>query len=284
MSFLYTEHIKRIEIPSYKNKTDLWLFGDVHRDTQSCEVERWHDWLKKARNTDAYYISMGDTHDFASASEKKSLQKADLHETTLEKFDQIVTEMNRKFCGEIGFMRDKLLCMVDGNHNWLLANGKTSTDDLAERMNSISVGWLCHYTWLFSFKDHGKGNNLAIRFVLCHGKAGGKTAGITITQVDDLKRVFPVADVYVMGHDHQRGAWPVSVLVPSQSTNEIKQKRQLLCRSGSFKKAYVDGHASYEVGKLFKPSDLGALKLTISFNRSQKNGTDILSPYIEATI
>ena len=118
---------------------------------------------------------------------------------------------------------------------------------------------------------------MAVHFVLCHGRAGGKTFGITINQVGDLKQLFPVADVFCMAHDHQRTAHPVSVLVPMRKKEGgyiIKQKRQFLCRSGSFVKAYQDGSDSYEVFRLYKPSDLGALKLTINIHRDYKDDVD----------
>ena len=79
----------------------------------------------------------------------------------------------------------------------------------------------------------------------------------------------------------------MSVLVPSQSKDgvyKLKQKRQFLCRSGSFKKAYTADSSSYEVGRLLKPSDLGALKLTIGFHRDSSDGKDIVITDITAEV
>lgn len=283
MSFLYTERIKRIELPDHRTPVNIWFFGDIHRDTDACDVDRWKTWLKTAKDDDAYFVGMGDFHDFTSTSEKKALVRAGLHETTLETFDHHVQKLNRDFAKEIGFMRGKLLCLVEGNHNWKFANSKTSTEDLAERLDTECVGWLCHYTLIFSFKNRSLTKS-AIRMVLCHGRAGGKTAGITINQVDYLRTLFPVADLYVMGHDHQVGAWPESVLVPDSMTSKVRQKRQLLCRSGSYKRAYVDGRESYEVSKLLRPADLGSLKLTINFTRNRKSDSDIIEHYIKSEI
>ena len=91
-----------------------------------------------------------------------------------------------------------------------------------------------------------------------------------------------------MGHDHQRGAWPTSCLVPSfrrgkdQDEVELKQKRQFLCRSGSFKRAYVDNTIGYEIGRVLRPADLGALRLDIGFHRDRKDGNDIMITDITA--
>jgi hypothetical protein len=89
-----------------------------------------------------------------------------------------------------------------------------------------------------------------------------------------------------MGHDHQRTAHPVSILVPQKAPNKyyVKQKRQFLCRSGSFVKAYQNESDSYEIFRLYKPSDLGALKLVINFHRDRKDGIDRTITDIQAII
>jgi hypothetical protein len=137
------------------------------------------------------------------------------------------------------------------------------------------------------FTSNGKrhGTSFFIYIVACHGRAGGKLAGSSINQVEDLKKIFPIADIYIMGHDHQRGAWPTSILLPGDQGTGIKQKRQFLARSGSFKKGYTSGVASYEVGSLYRPSDMGAVQFSISLHRQkEKNGYERIITDIKATI
>jgi hypothetical protein len=265
----------------------LWLFGDIHRDTKNCDVDRWKWFLKRAKETmdeNTYFIGMGDYHDFASTKEKKFLDGTGIHETTRDRFDEMAERHNRELAAELSFMRGRILGLVVGNHSWVFKNGKTSTEDLAERLDTKDLGWLCHYTMIIRTGGH-KTNN-AVHAILCHGKAGGKTFGVTVNQVGDLKTIFPVADFYCMGHDHQRIAHPCTVLVPCQCKDsyQIKQKRQLLCRSGSFLKAYQEGTDSYEIFRLYKPADLGALKLTINFHRDLKGGIDRIITDISAEI
>ena len=232
-----------------------------------------------------YFIGMGDYHDFASTREKKYLASDGIHESTRNLMDELAEKHNRDFAEEISFMRGHILGFLEGNHSWKFQTGKTSTEDLAERLGTKDLGWLCHYT-LVCRSTGAYHMAPAIHAVLCHGKAGGKTLGITVNQVGDLKNIFPVADLYVEGHDHQRIAHPCSVLVPSNGKYgyTIKQKRQLLCRSGSFVKAYQDGSNSYEIFRLYRPSDLGALKVIISFHRDAKNGEERVITDISAEI
>lgn len=277
----YTYKTKQITIPCQLNdKHKLIPFGDVHRDTLGCDEDRWQWFLKKSETTtienpSTWFLSMGDTHDFGSFSEVKKIKASALHQTTMEKFDMMAQEDNRKFCQEIGFMRGKMLGFIEGNHGWVMSDGKTANEDLAERMGSESLGWLCHYTLNFQFKDRNKGTQ-NVYIVACHGKAGGKTAGNSVNQVDWLRNIFPAADIYIMAHDHERWIRPVNVLMPVTAKGgiKLKQKRQLLCRSGSFLKGYHDGSSSYTVAGLFRPSDLGSIQIDISFHRDQRDGED----------
>ena len=278
---------RRIQLKS-TDTINLWLWGDVHYDLDSCDRDRFKWFLQRAAKDDpelTYYMGLGDYHDFASTKEQATLKKTNLHKQTIERFDMQVQRENRQFANMIKQMRGKLLGLIHGNHGWSFLDGTNSTDDLASRMGTDALGWLCHYTIAFDFPD--RNSSAVIYIVACHGKAGGKTHGITINQVADLKTIFPIADIYVMGHDHQRAAHPCSVIIPSYNTADstmLKQKRQFLCRSGSFKKAYQEGQDCYEVGALYKPSDLGALKLRISFHRDRNKSHDRFITDIEAII
>lgn len=277
----YTYKTKQITVEcNLGDKHKIIPFGDVHRDTLGCDEDRWRWFLKKSETTtienpSTWFLSMGDTHDFGSFSEVKKIKASALHQTTMEKFDMMAQEDNRKFCQEIGFMRGKMLGFIEGNHGWVMSDGKTANEDLAERMGSESLGWLCHYTLNFQFKDRSKGSQ-NVYIVACHGKAGGKTAGNSVNQVDWLRNIFPAADIYIMAHDHERWVRPVNVLTPviAKGGVKLKQKRQLLCRSGSFLKGYHDGASSYTVAGLFRPSDLGSIQIEISFHRDHRDGED----------
>ena len=284
METIYTVKSSRIKLSSFNDSINLWLWGDVHRDAVGCDEERWKHFLRKSAQDDpkkTYYIGMGDYHDLASSTEQKHLNRDSLHETTMESLDDLVEKNNVSFAKEIDHMRGHLLGLIDGNHNWRFPDGRTASEDLANKMECQHLGWLCHYTITF---DIG-GKSINVHLVLCHGRAGGKRAGTSINQVEDLKNIFPIEDIYCMGHDHNRGAWPVNVLHPVSNKGEvkIKQKRQFLCRSGAFLKAYEKDTSNYATGRLLRPSDLGALKLNISFHRDRKDGDRVITD-IEAVI
>jgi hypothetical protein len=280
MERVYKTITREVKLDNFKDKIKLWCFGDVHRFTKSCDEERWKWFLQSAKSTNdknTYYLGLGDYMDFASTKEQKILR--DAHSQTVEDFGAIVKDRNKTFAGEMEFMKPNILGLIDGNHGWTFQDGTTGTEDLAKRLDTLYLGWLCHYT-MKVFLPSAKNKTVSIDIVACHGRAGGKTAGASVNQLDDVKNIFPVADLYIMGHDHQRLARPVSVLVPSYDNNNqryMKQKRQFLCRSGSFKKAYVPDNSGYEVGRLLRPADLGALQIEICFHRDTSEGDRIIT-------
>lgn len=284
METVFTNHTYNIEIDTLSEITNLWFWGDSHKGCKGHDEDRFNWFLKKAAkdNPDnTYYLGLGDYFDFASTSEQKEMKSGKLHETTMALFDEMVETKTREFAGQIKQMRGKTIGMIEGNHSWTFKNGQTATKDLCERLDTKEIGWLSHITLKILIKSHQK--TYFVTIIACHGKAGGKLAGSSINQVEDLKRIFPVADIYVMGHDHQRFAVPQTILMGLSYKNKvyIKQKRQFLCRAGSFLKSYTENASEYVTGRLLKPSDLGALKLEVSFHRD-KNG--LIKTDIEAII
>jgi len=287
METIYTVKSKEIILNSFDDYIDLWFWGDVHRDAKGCDVDRWKNFLSEAKKDDqgkTWYMGLGDYHDFASDREQNKLLKEGyaLHETTMDNIHELVEKRNRKFSMEIKQMNGKLLGLLDGNHNWKFPNGVTASEDLSNRMGCEHLGWLCYFTIKLKVKNSSR--YITVDIVACHGKGGGKRAGASINQVEDLKSIFPLADIYVMGHDHQLWVRPTDVLHKPRELKELKQKTQYLCRSGSFKKAYEPDKSGYEIGRLLKPATLGALKLRLSVVRNRTDGKDRLIPRIKATI
>lgn len=282
METTYKTHTRDLELKSYKDYFNIWFFGDVHRDSEACDADRWKWFLKKAANDDpekTYYFGLGDYHDFASYSEQKALKNSGLHEQTMQRLHKMVRSDIDFFHDEAKQMDGRMLGMVEGNHTWTFDDGATATEVLAEKFHSQYLGWLCHYTLTVNFKNNRSQN---IYIVACHGKAGGKRIGTSINQLEDMKTIFPIADVYVMGHNHDRGAWPIDILIPSRR-GDMKQKRQFLVRSGSFLKGYEPNTNSYVASRLLRPADIGAIKLNFSFHRDREEGDRIITD-ITATI
>jgi len=283
---VFNMHHVDIQLNSLNDKFVIYPVSDVHRETPLCDVDRWKGFLAHTKQEIAdgqqtYFIGIGDWNDFAAWGDRKKLRNASLHESTIIRLDEGALRDQQSIVDELAFTKDRWVGMIQGNHRWeytLLPDmeGMSSEDYYAEQLNTRNLGDAAYIRLSVSFKTKPSMSR-KIDIVTYHGKAGGKLAGTTINQVDDLKRVFPEADIYITGHDHRKVAVPTTTLwASSQKKGNMKltQKRQWLMRSGSFLRGYVEGESSYIVRKMLAPTDLGVVKIKCGFKRDQRDGDD----------
>jgi hypothetical protein len=284
---IFTTHVKHVELEKPSTVLPFYPFGDMHRDSKACDVGRWKNFLREYKSHEkALSLCLGDTNDFASFSGRKKIDKADMHDEEMNKLDTWVMIDEDVVFDEMGFMGDDCLGLVEGNHGWLYSSGpykgRTSAESLADRMGCPYLGDLAYIRVAFSFKNTNKQAHIDI--LACHGKAGGKLLGTSVNQIADLMPLFPMVDIYIMGHDHQRYGHPTSTMFVQKSHGAdkliVKQKRQWLCRSGSFLKVFEEDVPSYMIGRYKKPNELGIIRLDMSFIRSCSGGHDVLMPDI----
>jgi len=260
--------------------------GDVHRETDNCDTERWKAFLKhlkKDLKKSTVLIGTGDWNDFAAWGDRRKIRNANLHESTVNELDRSALNHCTQMLDELWFAKDNFAGLIQGNHRWEWSfgdlAGKSSDDYYAERLNCPNLGELGYIRIHVKYKNTNKSHIVDV--VMHHGKAGGKLAGSTINQVDDLRAIFPDADVYIMGHDHRKVAVPVTVLkVHCRYKGKglmVKQKRQWLTRSGAFLRGYVEKKANYIVRALLRPTDLGIIKILCRGNRDNTGGKDIVT-------
>src|SRR3990167_7450366 len=93
---IFSIHKYDIIFDEYNEPIYLFPFGDVHRSSDNCDVDRWLeflDWAKSKKR--AYFLGMGDYDDLASASERIILGNKALHESTKDTI-QGLYEINTK--------------------------------------------------------------------------------------------------------------------------------------------------------------------------------------------
>ena len=271
MRGLFTTHMMKHRM-SIHDTLKIIPFGDVHRDSRACDVDRWNNFNKRYRDCDGntLFVGMGDYNDFASTSERRQLRSIKLHESTIQSFDDTARANMLNFCNDINHMRGKLIGIMDGNHKWDYIDSKTDGEEMAERFGTKYLGNLSYIRIQIDFVE--RNTRISVDLFVSHGKSGGKLAGTTFNKVDDMRTVCPGADIYIMGHDHRKGGVPITSLeVNGKTSLTVRQKRQWLCRSGSFLKGYIDGQVNYVSNAMLRPTDLGTIRLEIDFKRVYKN-------------
>lgn len=268
------------EIPRKGTTLTIQPFGDVHRDSPNCDVDKWKRFLrhcKEHHNRHTYYLGMGDLMDFASFSERKVLST--VHESTLAKMDDVAMRDLEKFADEISFMKGNLLGLHHGNHEWKFRDGRLATEVLCEMLDCPFLGYAAYIRLVACCK--GTTVALSTAIFSSHGKGGGQLLGSPYNAVEKMAKIFHDADIYLMGHDHHKGAVSRTTLYIDNHLN-MGQKRQWFGRTGSFLKGWVNDEPSYCIGRLYSPTDLGTIKFAVTISRSKKHGIDRMCKDIHA--
>jgi len=261
----------KFEIPfkKYGKVINLVPFGDVHRSAPLCHVEKWHEWLDWAKNLDnAWFIGMGDYDDLASESERAILNNAYLHDSTVETLDSLYRGYVSRFAKEIGFMKGRLIGMIEGNHYSKISSGITTTHLLCEKMDCKYLGVSAFIRVILRRDIH---HTHRIDIWAHHGLGGGRTVGSSLNKVENMVDAAD-ADIYLMGHDHKKGVVPKSRLKLSESRNVLtmENRKILLIRTGGFLRGYVDQKQSYIADRAYSPADIGTVLINITPQRKHR--------------
>jgi hypothetical protein len=165
-------------------------------------------------------------------------------------------------------MRGKLIGFVEGNHFFKFGSNITSTQYLCEKMG-------CKYLGASSFirlsLTHGGNSRTKVDMFVHHGKGASRLVGGSLNTVQQMAECA-VADVYLMGHDHKKSAGMSSRLELTEGSGgvNLRERRLLYARTGSFLKSYEPDRASYVVKALLNPSDIGYVKIEITPVRKQR--------------
>ena len=272
---LFTVHKFEIPFDNYNEPIYLFPFGDIHRSAPNCDVGRWQEFLSWARNKDrAYFFGMGDYDDIASSSERAILTNKNLHDSTLTSLDNYYKKETQNFYDEIGFMKGRLIGLIEGNHYQELLAGMTTTQWLADKMECKYLG--CSTLTRLVFRKKGRNSPQHIDIFAHHGKGAARLVGGSLNKVENMIEAAN-ADIYLMGHDHKKtvGYVPTMELTDSAKGGiRLHNKKKLIARTGSFLKGYVDGKVSYVADMALNPTDLGVIKVELTPRRICKGKTE----------
>jgi hypothetical protein len=96
---------------------------------------------------------------------------------------------------------------------------------------------------------------------------GGRKAGAKVNRIHDMGADFE-ADVYVMGHTHERGWVPQKPMIGlHRSQNKATHRERIYGWTGSFMKTVMEGQMSYSEKAGYPPTSLGHIYLTFSPNK-----------------
>ena len=239
-----------IEIPKYKNKTEIVIVGDAHRGNYYHDEELWklyyegsagHEGFKTEKNT--YIVSIGDLMETCMA-DSKGVQ--DQSEWIEDQYLWVKGQLKPIVAD------GRLIGMVDGNHerratrNWFRTTRLMAKELDVPYSDGIMVINL-------TLK---KGEKIR-EYKLCvaHGWGSGRTKGGKINSIMRLAKIVGDADVYAVGHLHDKIQTTGSIFFNDKVTE------RLFCMTGAYLK-----YGGYVEEKLYELPSRGSIKITFHFD------------------
>lgn len=264
---------KIFDLPKMKLGDKFYLipFGDVHRDAEGFDIEKWKELIKFANdNKNSYLIGMGDYFDFVSTSERKvimSTLKNNGHYDTQRAIEDLVNVQVKKFVEELKGLESRIVGLIEGNHHFVFEDGTTSTQRLAQYLGTTYLG-ASSFVRLRIPHAKGKTENTSVKLdVWCHhGTSGGRLIGTSINKVSQMGEIAD-ADIYLMGHDHKKAVATGMRMYLSRNGNNVVFKPKLYVRTGGFLKNYLLDKRSYIVDKGLPPTETGVVIIEATFKQ-----------------
>jgi hypothetical protein len=264
----------RFVIPAKMNTTySLIPIGDIHRDSYNCALEYYQETLKWMRSLpNVLVLGMGDYLDLASTSEREILMNNKLHDGTKDTLEQIYWKNVKTIVKDFEPFKGRIIGMLEGNHYGVFADGTTTTQQICRLLGVKYLGVSAFIQ--LGFKTNHR--NLSVNIWAHHGKGGAQTIGGSINNVEKMGQIAD-AQIYIMGHDHKKGALPDEKLVLKEGDSgklKVRYKKIYYVRSGSFLRAYVEGRASYVTDRCLRPAVLGVVRIEMTPKRAHREGED----------
>jgi hypothetical protein len=103
----------------------------------------------------------------------------------------------------------------------------------------------------------------SFRIASAHGTSGACTTSGKLTVLREFMKKFQ-ADIYMMGHLHERLAWRRVQIGANYSCEKLQDHLALGVITGAFLKTYKENVCGYGEEKLYDPVALGAAKIIIN--------------------
>jgi hypothetical protein len=231
---------KVLEVTINKKKVNIHCLTDVHLGSRTFDrvfFLKAISTIKKDPN--AVWFGNGDMLEFIPPNYYISDND--------QAFDN--NEQYEQFVKMIRPIIDKCLFFRGGNHDTLRSVKLAGIDIIRVMCEDLEIPYFPYpgYTVI-----NYKRNNYTI--ASGHGKSGAKNGDLELQR---LRNIFPEADMYYLGHNHQLYAKPIDSFEIMKENEEVK--RQWFVRGGSF-----IGYADYARYAMFEPQTKGWVEIRLS--------------------
>ena len=205
------------------------------------DLERLRSHIGWGVSHNCYFVGMGDYVDFASPSNRARLQGALLYDSAQEVIDQAATSLEQQLFAVLAPSKGRWLGLVQGHHFFPHLDGTTTDTRLAQFLGCPFLGD-CGVV-ILRFPHEGKTAIIDCKIWVHHGAGSGFTAASVLSALE-RKVIGFEADVYLMGHRHERLSRRLPRLYPiwHKGRARLIQRIRILACTGGWMEGYMLGH------------------------------------------
>ena len=187
----------KADLSSDIKELELHVFADEHIGDECCDIERLLERIEYVKSTpNAYCILNGDLLDNAT--------KTSIGDTYTQVFSPM--EQLRKAVELFGPVKDKILCITQGNHE-ARTYRKEGINLSAVIAQQLGLHDKYSSTSVFLFLRFGEGasqhhcRKICYTIYALHGSGGGRKEGAKAIRLADMASIVD-ADIYIHSHTH----------------------------------------------------------------------------------
>lgn len=256
-----------IDTPSRLDVIKITATGDEHLGALDCDHKLLKQSFEKiASEPNHYWIGMGDPCEFIAYSDKRFDPRDQdprfaLHNSFQRQADEYI-----KLASIVP--PERRLGLICGNHD-----DKVTTryhydvhEYICQALSTRPAFSLSYSAFLRLRFKRTQNSSRSVKFCLHHGHGGGRRAGSKINKVEDLAFSYPFADIYLMGHCHDRFVRPAIATDCAEVREELVERPRFLAMTGTYKRAVTTHNSSWGEQKQFPPTSIGCITFEIQPN------------------
>lgn len=224
------------ELPISGSKPVILVpISDVHIGHVGCDMdyfEKTIDWIK---NNGAYTIILGDFIDAIPQRDRRfeNPSIADEFKPYLDNLHHVQTET---FIRKIRSISDHIIGILPGNHEIALKK-QFSYDATSIVSKRLGIPLLTDPGMILLKLKRAKTSVFTVRILCMHGFTQGRKKGGAVNNLEDIS-AFMRADLYLMGHTHQRWCTHRDY-IDVNNKGKLIYKKMFFGNTGSFTNNYV---------------------------------------------
>lgn len=242
----------------------LYTIGDCHLGSAGCSVEHLAEDVERVRtNPCARAILMGDLADFVGPADKRWDPANVTPEATVKDLADWGKYLARMVVKVFKPIRHQIIGALYGNHEdtYETRHAQQLHDWTCEELGIPNLGYSCFVDIVFrrSLKSARASSPQArsYRVAADHGSSSAGSDGGKINKLVSFMNNRE-ADIYIMGHLHEKDCKPLDRLAANDKCDKIISKKRLGLFSGTYLKTYYETkRAGYGERRGYRPVSLG---------------------------